>query len=401
MNVLHVLPFCQVPPNFGGAFRVFFMLKSIARYHQVTVLSFGDESVENRLREAFDSRLSDVCVVPRPDERTKTKRLTQFFSLWQNRSFTMSHFGFEEMQKHIDRILSNQEFDIVQVELSLMGQFRFNTDAIKILDEHNVEYDTLRRMGLATRSVVRKLYYYTQYRKLYQEEIRVCEKQDAILVTSARDKQVLDQDVPHVPKFVIPNGVDSSYFTSTSEIPERWSLVFTAAMNYFPNSDGIIRFLDDIFPHIQKAVPSVRLYVVGSGPPAGLIKRRSDNVIVTGYVEDVRPYVRRASVYVVPLWMGGGTRLKVLEAMAMRKPIVTTTIGCEGIDVEDGITALVRDDPEEFAEAVIELLRDDTKRAKLAENGYANVQNKYDWSIIGERLADAYRSIVTGHKQEK
>jgi len=294
----------------------------------------------------------------------------------------------------IDRVLSENDFDVVQSEFSIMGFFNLRTNAVKVLDLHDVEHDKIRRMELNTRSPIRRLHYRREHKKFLREEIYVCNRQDALFVTSKRDKGLLESAVPGIPKIVIPNGVDMSYFTPTGQAAEPASLVFTGLMSYLANSDGMLYFLDHIFPLIEQQVPNAKVYIVGGHPPKKLRERASDRVIVTGYVEDVRPYVWRSSVYVVPLRMGGGTRLKILEAMAMRKPIVTTTIGCEGIDVRHGQCVLIADEPSAFAEAVVQLIRNATLRKSLVENSYELVNSEYEWSKIAHRVEDAYQTLV-------
>ena len=197
---------------------------------------------------------------------------------------------------------------------------------------------------------------------------------------------------------MVPNGVDSDFFTpAPSHLPvEPWSLAFTGMMAYVPNHDGIKWFLDEVFPLIVQRVPKAKLYVVGKNPPPHITQRESESVRVTGTVPDVRPYVWKAAAYVVPLRMGGGTRLKIAEAMAMKKPIVSTRIGCEGIELVDGESALLADDPKSFADATVRLLEDQALAARLAGKGYLLAKAKYDWRSIGDTLDAIYREHLPG-----
>jgi glycosyltransferase involved in cell wall biosynthesis len=281
----------------------------------------------------------------------------------------------------------------------VLGLFDVPSDgAPLVMDAQNVEHDNVRRMARASNSPIRRAFYAGEYRKLRAEERGVYGRQDALLVTSARDKSLMDADVPGVPTYIIPNGVDTSYFAPRADAPERHTLVFTGAMNYFPNADGAVYFLKEIFPLVLHEVPDARVLIVGNGPPKQLLAMAADNVTVTGHVEDVRPYVRRAAVYVVPLRMGGGTRLKVLEALAMKKPVVTTRVGCEGIGVEHRTSVLIADAPGEFAGAVIGLLRDRDLAARLASNGHELIRASYRWPAIGALLDEAYGAILARHR---
>ena len=170
-------------------------------------------------------------------------------------------------------------------------------------------------------------------------------------------------------------------------------------MSYVPNYDGMLYFLDSIFPLILQQSPQTKIYIVGSNPPKKLLRRATHNIIITGFVEDVRPYVYRSSVYVVPLRMGGGTRLKVLEAMAMKKPIVTTSIGCEGIEIVNGSSAIIADELQAFADSVVQLQKDSALRQKLITNGYETMRTHYDWNVIGEQVESLYQMFYSKQKQ--
>ncbi len=393
MKILFTLPYIPVPPTYGGALRVYHLIRLASERHDVTVLSYGWPDQRERMREQM-GRVGAINLVSR-HWPGRLRRVVQFYSLFTRHSFFYMLGQSKEMQHSLDGLLERKDFDVVQTEFAHMGTYRMATSAHKILDSHNVEYDNFRRMGEKARSPFRRLHYYSEYKKFRREEQEACRRYDSILVTSARDGKILDADVPHVPKYVVPNGVEAAYFRPGAEAPEPFSMVFTGAMSYIPNHDGMCYFLDSIFPLILRRVPSAKIYIVGSQPMPELMRRASENIIITGTVDDVRPYVWRSSVYVVPLRMGSGTRLKVLEAMAMKIPIVTTGIGSEGIDVHNGETALISDDPSEFADSVVRLLHDHDLRRRLSEAGHDLMKSKYEWSVIGENI-DALYGKFTG-----
>lgn len=396
MHILNLLPYSPCPPHFGGALRIFHLLREMVRLHDVTVVMYGTPAEGELVREAFGGRLKGLHTVEKPPKLTGLhKRLTQIRSLVQDTSATTTGFYSDAMQESIDRAVSGASFDLVQFETHHTGLYRIDCPGVpRIIDVQNVEFDNVRRMSRASRSPLRRAFYAREYRKLHKEETDVFGTQDAILVTSARDKSLIDTEFPRIPKFIVPNGVDTSYFHPRSGPPESHTLVFTGAMNYFPNSDGMMYFLREVFPLIQKEVPDARVCVVGGGPPKHLAAMASEAVEVTGFVEDVRPYVDRASICIVPLRMGGGTRLKVLEAMAMEKPVVTTSVGCEGIHVVDRESALIADNPELFAASAVELMRDHDLYRRLVENGGELVREFYEWSQVGAGLEEAYDQIM-------
>jgi glycosyltransferase involved in cell wall biosynthesis len=394
MKILVVAPYPPVPQISGGAIRVYHMLRNMALQHEVTLLSYGSPEDQWRVNQELGLHLEQIHMIPKPWTR-KSWRLAQVGTLCADHSSVSLLARQAELQAKLDRLLTENDFDIVQAEFSMMGIPHVHSSALKILDTHEVEYDIYRRMWLSAQSPLRRFYYHQEYKKIFREEIDTCRRQDAILVTSVRDKELLDADVPRVPKFLIPNGVDTSYFTPSKEQPDWASMVFTGTMAYYPNCDAMLYFLDEIFPLIEKEIPEAKIYIVGNRPPKRLARRASEKVVVTSFVSDVRPFVSRASVFVVPLRAGGGTRLKILEAMAMRRPVVTTSIGCEGLDVTDGESLLIADEPPEFSQAVVTLLRDVALQQRLVRNAYELVLSRYEWSVIGQQLEEAYRSLVS------
>lgn len=393
MKVLILMPYTPVPANFGGAMRIYYLLKSLAGNHKVTVLAFGNPGRANLMEEEFGYLVDDIHIVPEPWSR-KYKRFGQVYSIFSSQSYSNICCYSDKMQEKIDELLSDREYDVVHCEFPCMEQYDFKNGVKKVLDAHNVEYENFRRMWKKCRSPIKKWYYKKEYEKVYLEEIRALSNQDLILATSKNDIEIIKRDVNDKPARAVPNGVDTSFFRPKGSDPEPYSIVFTGMMGYTPNSDGMLWFLDEIFPIVLEKIPQAKVYIVGNRPPESLKKRQSDNVIVTGFVDDVRPYVWKSNVFVVPLRMGSGTRLKVVEALAMKKPVVSTTIGCEGINVEHDRSILIEDSPEKFASYVVELLKNKKLRDRLTEEGYELVTSEYDWSVVGEKMLEAYESLL-------
>lgn len=392
------MPYTPVPPTFGGALRVFHILRLLLRKHEVTVLTFGDQNDEKELQLYFNNAIKDIHIMDKPWVRAN-KRFGQLYSLFSSHSFFYMMARDKKMQNKLEELLSKNKYDIILTEFSHTASYDMNSSAVKIMDAHNVEHEIFKKMWLNAKSPLRRFYYKTEFKKFYREEIVALKRHDAIFTTSMNDKNILDQEVPEISKFVIPNGVEADYFRPSGETPEPFSLVFTGAMSYVPNYDGILHFLNTTFPLILKSIPNAKLYVVGNNPPPVLLKRSADNVIITGFVEDVRPYIKRSSVYIVPLRMGSGTRLKVLEAMSMKIPIVTTSMGSEGINVVDGKSALIADNPRSFADAVINLLRNKNLRDTLIENGFNLMKSEYEWTVIGDNLEQILNSLLNNKQK--
>lgn len=396
MKILHIFPYSPIPPTFGGALRVYNLIKQMGKNNEVSLLTFGDDILNAQLKKEFHNYVKEVytCDIP---AKSHLKRLRQLCSLFRSSSYFNIIARYKNMQDLINKITEINKYDIVQFEFPSMATYQINSDSVKILDAHNVEHMIYYHQWKYSPSILRKLFYFLEYKKLKQDEINICTKQDALFVTSENDAKVFNELVPKVPKYIIPNGVDTEYFHPSMEPTEPNSLVFTGSLSYIPNSDAAIYFIEQIFPIIKKEIPNLKLYIVGKNPPKYLSLKATNEIIITGYVDDVRPYVWRSSIFIVPLRMGSGTRLKILEAFSMKKAVVSTSIGAEGLKITDGENILIADEPKPFAENIIRLIKDKQLQQKIALNGYDFVKNTYDWNLIGEKLYNAYNEIYNKH----
>jgi glycosyltransferase involved in cell wall biosynthesis len=271
-----------------------------------------------------------------------------------------------------------------------------------VFDDHNTEY-VLQQRAFETdvrqpRRWIAALYSLIQWKKLNRYEATVCRLADQVVAVSEADKAALQRLMPGLEVTVVPNGVDIEFYNGQSKFG-HWdldighcSLVFTGKMDFRPNVDAVLWFCQEVLPLVRRKVPNVRFYIVGQSPHHRILRLADDPAVtVTGYVDDVRPYIAGARVYVVPLRIGGGTRLKVLEAMAMGKPIVSTSLGCEGFQgLVPGRELSLADTPEEFAQRVIELLDDASRRERLGQAARRFVEKQYDWRLIVPKLERVY-----------
>jgi len=392
MKILYLIPYSPANPVFGGALRIFHLLTHLCRYHDVTVAGFSTPEEEGALIKQFPLLAGKTHFVDYPNSG-KSTRWCLIKSLFTAHSSWHQITRSKQFQRKLDQLLAAESFDIIQSEFPVMAMFRYNSRAIKIIDSHNVEYDNFKRMA-KVKNPFKKLFYHLEAYKFYREEKAACGQQDALLVTSMRDISIYDQILPDVPKYLIPNGVDTTFFQPFKTRPDPHSMIFVGMMKYVPNYDGITWFLDEVFPKILEQVPDATITIVGKNPPQSILQRANRNIVVTGFVEDTRPYIEKSSVYVVPLRMGGGTRLKIMESLAMKKPIVTTTIGCEGIDVVNGQSALIADNPHEFAARVVELFENPQRVAGITDKGYKLVNDRYRWESIGHQMDQAYEELT-------
>ncbi|MEO5367769.1 MAG: glycosyltransferase, partial [Magnetococcus sp. WYHC-3] len=306
--------------------------------------------------------------------------------LFSRQSFQWRSNCSHAMQTAIHEVVREQHIDLILVEFAQMAVFHFPPGIPVVLDEHNVEFDLLERMAGNAKSLLRRLYNRIEATKFRREELAACRAAALTLVTSTRDEKLLQQHLPGLRTAVITNGVDCAYFARPEGPRHPDTAVFVGATHYFPNEDGVLFFLREIQHRIRQMLPGFRFQVVGGLPAPAIQVQRSHAVEITGYVDDVRPYMWGASVFVVPLRMGGGTRFKVVEAMAAGVPVVSTRLGAEGIPAVDGRDLLLADRPEEFARAVARVLTDQALAAMLVANGLQFVRQHFDWPVIADRL---------------
>jgi len=391
MKVLFLSPYPPYPPNFGGSTRIFNLMRQTARNHEVISLSYPSTAPEPNDMAGLEAVARRIEYVDRP---AIDKRIGQARSLLSSRSFQkMSHYS-PAMQNKIESIAADEGVDVIVAEFSQMGYFDFPDGVTLVIDEHNIESDLIHRSYKSAPPSFRKLYNFIESRKFRREELALLEKAHRVTVTSERDRELLIEANGALEIDVIPNGVDTEFFKPRAGGAEGSTLVFTGAMHYHPNTQAAVYFLDEILPLVERDIPDVRFVAAGGNVPDELARYASDRVRFTGYVDDIRDYIDAAAVFVVPLLVGGGTRFKVVEAMASGKPVVSTSLGAEGIPVTPGTNILLADDPNSFAQAVITLLANRPAADELARAGRSFVEEYFSWNIIGARFEKTLRAAV-------
>lgn len=387
LRILIVTPSLPYPLVWGFGIRVYQIIKYLAKQHSVTVLAYAgpdDEDSADALRQTG----ATIVTVVRDEPTTVAKRQAQLGSLFATDSFQWQSLESAAMQSAIDRLLVEEQFDIIQVESSQMSRFKFASTAPLLVDEHNIEYELLYRTYKTERSPLRKLYNWVEYHKFRREELSSWRHSDGCILTSEREEAILRQFAPHTPTLVVPNGVDIESFRPMPAVTrDPNSVVFLGVMHYRPNLDAALYFAREILPLILRDRPNLKFTIVGGGPPDELLRLAGKNIVVTGRVPDTRPYVAGAGAFVVPLRMGSGTRLKVLEGLAMGCPLVSTSLGCEGIATIDGEHLLMADDAGAFARGVLQILEHPTLADTLGRNGRALVEARYSWPSVLQQLA--------------
>ncbi len=389
LRVLMVSPGAPLP-TWGSGTRIYHLARYLAARHEVTLVTYAGASEDSAL-----DPLREVCevrVVTATEESAVRRRARQLRWTLSRAPFHARELSRGGLQAAIDDLL-DRPFDIVQLESSQMGGFRLPAGRL-VLDEHNIEYELLQRMYQGERSPLRRAHLRVEEAKVRHFEQSLWRRADGVALPSRREELVVHQHVA-TPTAVVPNSVDLDYFGPPDAPGDgRPSIVFTGLLSYRPNLDAARYLVDEIVPEVRALLPEAEFTVVGGGREADLDQLRRPGVTVTGWVRDVRPYMRAASVLVAPLRIGGGTRLKVVECLAMAKPMVSTAVGCEGLDVRDGEHLLVADDAPGFARSVVRLVDDPGLGRRLGQAGRALVDQKYTWEGAARQLEALYQRVL-------
>jgi sugar transferase (PEP-CTERM/EpsH1 system associated) len=371
------------------------LLRALSEAHRVTLLIVTDDpAVATRDGAGLGAGLEALRVVGAPLSRYK--RAWQVASAALRQPCQTLRFSPPGAGRAIRALLAAERFDAVVYQSVEVADHRLPLGPRVVIDEHNLEYELMERSAAQARSMSRRLHYALEAAALKRVELGLLARADLVSVTSERERERLGALLPDASVVVTPNGVDTEAFApdpERAETPER--VIFTGTMDYHPNEQAVHYFADTIWPRVRAEVPGATWYLVGARPPASFQRLAAlPGVTVTGTVAETQPYLAAAAVAIAPLLVGGGTRLKIVEALAMGKAVVTTALGCEGLNVMSGEHLLVADDPGEFADAVIGLLRDDARRARLGAAGRALVEREYSWTRSGRVLVQAVEWCV-------
>jgi polysaccharide biosynthesis protein PslH len=406
LRILHISQMPASPPRFGAQARIHGLLTELARRHDITaVVLIDDEFDAAECRQHMAAYCRDVVLIPNPNSgKGMTKRLLQLRSLVSTQSFERLQVMAPELQKEVGRLLRARRFDIVNLEFPYLGylHLRHAPPAEKtpsvVVDSHEIAYDLARQFASTGSSLIRRLYGTVNWRKLKREEIKTYHEADGTYLCSTADEQRLLKDDPAARTAIIPNAADVEYFQPrpTDPKPDGRTIVYFGLLSTVPNIDAVIYFVENIWPLIAAAHPDARFKIIGGKPPPSLQALAGPRIELTGFVTDLRPHLAEAAAIVVPLRLGGGTRLKIVEAMAMGKAIVSTTLGAEGIDATSGQDIVIRDDASSFAEAVNGLLADPGSAERIGASARRLAVDKYSWAGAARALEQFYHRILGG-----
>jgi polysaccharide biosynthesis protein PslH len=395
---------CQTlpyPPDSGVHLRTYNVLRLLARAFDITALCFFRKATRSsaaKVQESLEGLrgLAKVDAFPIPQEHSRARLVWDHLrSVATGTVYTRYAYQSVDFTRRLRALLRTNTFDLVHMDsLDLSAYLPHMTKAPVICTHHNVESVLLRRWGAAKRSPITRRYIEMQARLAQNEERFWCPRVALNVVVSAADLELLRQIAPRARFTVIPSGVDTNVFRPGSQ--GGAGIIFVGGYGWFPNRDGMLFFCQDILPQIRATGVDPAVTWIGQAPDQAREELSTRyGIALTGYVDDVRPYVQDAACYIVPLRIGGGTRLKILDAWAMGKAIVSTSIGCEGLDAVDGENILVRDEPADFAAAVKAVLEDVNLRKHLAEGARKTAATTYDWEAISGKMIGEYTRLLS------
>ncbi len=386
------------PPDSGTAIRSYNVLRLLGRDYDVTALCFYRRATTPDLAgslAALRGIAADVELFPIEQEYSRARMIADHArSVLTRRAYTAFAYRSSAFRRAVLARLAREQFAIAHLDSLDLGDYVPLLSGMPIVaGHHNVESALLRRRAENDASLVRRRYLELQAQFTEREERRWCPRAAVNLAVSDADRAEFQRLVPNARFEVIPNGVDVDAFVPSAGGAND-GIVFVGGMSWFPNADALQFFDEEILPLVRARDERVKVTWVGRAKPDVIASYAKRGVELTGHVDDIRPYVGSAACYVVPLRIGGGTRLKILDAWAMGKAVVSTSVGCEGLDAVDGQNILIRDDPSAFAAAVMMVLRDSGLRASLERNARATAEQKYSWTVIGEKMRKVYEEVL-------
>lgn len=397
MRILFITDAIPYPTISGAPLRTYNLLRHLAKQHEIYLAAF----LKTPEQKAGMAHLREFCQVVQTAAIPADSALGRPFAALRYMIKGIPpdlRFNYSsELVHKIRRLASTVDFDIVQIDHTHMGLYLESLPtemrARAVWMVHDIDFSRYARLARVETKLARKLRLWLHSRMLRNWEPRFAARFQRCVTVSHADRDLLLAANPNLQIEVAPNGVDTQMYEPLppSTAP---ALIFVGNMDAIACVDAMNYYCRKIFPSLRRAIPELELWIVGINPRPEVKALAGDGIHVTGRVEDVRPYYARSAVCVVPLRVGGGTRLKILEAMALGRPVVSTTIGCEGLKVKDGVHLSIADSPEQFTEKTLRLLQDKSVCESLAQHARQLVTTHYDWEVIAAKLMQVYAEVV-------
>jgi glycosyltransferase involved in cell wall biosynthesis len=407
MKLVWLSHFIPYPPR-GGAFqRSFNLVRYISRKYETHLVALNMQGAPPQRAVEYAKELRNYCAEVEIWEPPYPWRGLRWWAQLALSPFYAQPYGCRalwspSLGKRWEAVLAKHPASLVHFDsIDLAMYLPPASDFRKVLNHHNCESAMAERRALTEPNPVKKVYLWQQARKLLRLEQELCHLFDVNLTVSELDKQTLLARNPRAHCHVVENGTDTDYFHPSETPPEPNTIVFAGGLSWYPNVSGIQYFARDIWPLLKRQCPGIRWYLAGRSPAEAVIRiAKSDpDITLIPDPEDIRPWIWKAAVFICPIIDGGGTRLKILDALAMGKAVVSTTIGAEGLDLKPGEHLLVADKPEDFGREVSRAVMDEKLRRALGASGRALVNGLYSWQVITRHLEAAYSSALDRGKR--
>ena len=399
MKILFITPRLPHPRVASGHVIVYERIKRLAqRGHEIGLAVFDDPSCARHLDEVRPL-VREIEVVPRPPPHSYLRGALDF--AFSSVPPYFYNFRSDEMMKRVGDMAERTGYHIAMAEFSAMGQYLYGNRHLsavrKVISCHYSIATSYRKVADLMQYSARGIRSRLSLRGLQRYEVDMYRNVDKVLVLTAQERFAIQRYDPHLRINVIPCGVDTKYFRPSPEGPED-CILFTGHYESEPNRDAVLWFAHRVWPILKKRWPTLTFYVVGPGvvPEVRDLMRRDKSIIVTGEVDDIRPYMRKAKVFLCPVRLGSGLRVKILEAMAAGVPVVSTSLGAEGIPLHTGDNGLLADTPEMMAESILLLLQDDALRTSIIRQARSLVEDRFAWDRGIDMLEDVFAEVVAG-----
>lgn len=404
MRVLLTLPGPLFPADTGGKIRSLNIFSRLAKTREIHAVSLADPLADAQAIDDMKAVFASYTPVFRQETRKYSRRfyteiLANQFSSWPYFLAKGNHPGFRSA---VRELASRKQVDLLLCDFlhtaAPLSELAFRP---KVVFEHNVEFLLRKRKWQAEKRSLHRLVFGREWRKTRTVEACVCRSFDHVITVSDDDQRTLQDEFAIEHTSAIPTGVDTDFFRPTETVAQPGRMVFVGSMDWDPNEDGIVWFLREVYPRIRREMPEASLSIVGRAPSSRLraIASRETAVEITGRVPDVRPLLSQAEVVIVPLRVGGGTRIKIPEAMAMAKPVVATAVGAEGLSFCHGREICIAEQPEDFAQAVLKLFRNPVLRSSIGAAARREVAAKYSWDGVAARFEEILQQVAWSGKR--
>jgi glycosyltransferase involved in cell wall biosynthesis len=410
MQILIISPFFPLPLVSGGHTRLFNFIRELSKRHVIDLVApvSGSEKdlvpeMKKYCRHIVTADIDKLYLRGgrnRPGMLHILRMIMRLFMLLRGVPLEASAFYYPDLKTRLNELLASNRYDVIQVEFTRMAlylskDFYSEYPAQKVLIDYDLAFITHKRKFETADTVLSKAVRYLDYRINESFALRIWKRFDVFVVVSDVDREKALQYLPGLSVSVVPNGVDLGYFVPSAKERTERKLLFLGGSGHYPNVDGLVYFMSEVYPRVRAAAGDISLTVVGGGWDSRNGKVSDSSLIhFAGYVDDVRKYMKGTAVFIAPLRIGGGTRLKILEAMAMRVPVVATSMACEGLSLENEHHLLIADTPQDFASGIIRLFDDERLSDMITNNAYKLVTEKFSWDNLCHELEKVYGNTL-------